>query len=980
MVNHKNMNRFITFLFLSICFYTSGIAQPNTRSTAKVNLGVAQDQTEKQDYYRALEYYDLYFEETKDYDVYPEMARIAMKLRDYKKAERYYKGYLGSADDDEEEEVKKKDEDEELNTFQYGLKKAKEAVGKGKSAIKKKKNKKKNKKKSKKAKARAKDKAKKEKEEERNAKAAEKGILKKKRERKPLTPEQKEDRYDYGRVLKANEKFELAIAQLEKYVAEGTDEVKVALAKNEIEGARFAMETGVTVEDGKSVNGIQVTPIKKLNSKEREYGPFLHKGELYYAAFGDVKEIISTDGETPMAYAQIYKSTRSGEDWSKGEPLDTKINREDYQTSYPHIAPDGETMYFTRSLLRGNKVEISKIYYSKSKGSEWAAPNEVVIGFDDLDFQAFHPSVGDLFGKEVLFFVSDMDGGEGGRDIYYATKKGEGVYGEPVNLASVNTPGDEETPFYRNGALYFSSNGLAGFGGYDIFTTVWNGERWSQPENMGVGYNTPLDEMSFYLDANGETGLLTSNRAGRGFVSKTSCFDIFSIVIPPIQANIVAEVFNGKKPLRGVTVSIVEMQGDQAVNPKEKSNKKANNFDFPLGLEKTYMLIASKKGFTTDTITVATLDLKENKTYTGRFELAKATPKTDGNGGGPNGDGSNGDGSNGGGGPGGIGPNGERLDENGNPIPEFEEIVVEINQPIRLNNIFYELDDDKILPESEADLSVLLDLMQRYPDMVIELSSHTDYRGNNDYNEALSQRRSNSAKKWLTERGIEQERIKSVGYGEKLPATVDAETTAEYPFLTEGWVLDFNLVSKITPKANREVAHQFNRRTEFRIIAGPTNIKIQKMEKRLKKVAAPPAPNKTNKKKTTRKKKSKKRNTNPIGDVLPKSGPKMVFEYSEVDFGPVKKGEKREHVFEFTNKGDEPLVIELVSSCDCTTTEYSTEPVEPGQKGTIKAVFDSSNMTKGEKMDIDIILANEDPETGYQIVERVSFIFELVEE
>ncbi|MEM1121847.1 MAG: DUF1573 domain-containing protein, partial [Bacteroidota bacterium] len=884
--------------------------------------------------------------------------------RDYKKAERYYKGYLGSADDDDEVEVKKKDDDDDLNTLQFALKKGREAVGKGKKAIK---NRKKNKKKRKKAKARAKAKEKKEKEEERYAKAAEKGIVKKKRERKPLTPEQKEDRFDYGRVLKANEKYDEAIAQLEKYIAEGTDEVKVALAKNELAGAQYALETGITLEDGEQVNGLTVTPIKKVNSKEREYGPFLHKNELYYASFGDVKEIISTDGETPMTYAQIYKSTKKGEDWGKGEPLNTKINREDYQTSYPHITPDGETMFFTRSLLRGNKAEISQIYFSESKGDDWAAPNEVVIGFDDQEFQAFHPCVGDLFGKEVLFFVSDMDGGEGGRDIWYATKKAEGVYGEPINLATVNTPGDEETPFYRNGALYFSSNGLPGFGGYDIFTTVWNGERWSQPDNMGVGYNTPLDEMSFYLDAEGNNGFLTSNRAGRGFVSKTSCYDIFTIEIPPIQANVVAEVFEGKKPLRGVTVALVEMQGDQPVNPKENSNKKSNTFDFPLGLEKTYMLIASKKGYTRDTFTVATLDLKENKTYTGRFVLEKAKPKP-----------KVGDGD---GGPGSVGPNGEKLDENGNPIPEYEEIVVETNQPIRLNNIFYEFDDDKILTESEKDLGVLLDLMQRYPDMVIELSSHTDYRGNDAYNEALSQRRADSAKKWLTERGIAPERIKSVGYGEKLPATVDSLTSVENPFLTQGWVLDFNLVSKITPKTNREVAHQFNRRTEFRIIAGPTNIKIQKMERRLKKPVAPPAPPKktTNKKKKSRKKKSRRRNANPQGDSVAKEGPKMVFEYVEVDFGPVRKGEKREHTYKFTNKGDEALTIELISACDCTTTEYSTDPVQPGESGEIKAIFDSSKMTKSEQMDIDIILTNEDPKTGYQIVERVSFSFELVE-
>ena len=142
MSNHKNMYRFLTFLCFSFGLYASGIAQPISRATAKVNLGVAQDQVNKQDYYRALEYYDLYFEETKDYDVYPEMARLAMKLRDYKKAERYYKGYLGSADDDDEIEVKKKDEDEDLNTLQFALKKGREAVGKGKKAIK---NRKKNK-------------------------------------------------------------------------------------------------------------------------------------------------------------------------------------------------------------------------------------------------------------------------------------------------------------------------------------------------------------------------------------------------------------------------------------------------------------------------------------------------------------------------------------------------------------------------------------------------------------------------------------------------------------------------------------------------------------------------------------------------------------------------------------------------------------------------------------------------------------------
>ena len=541
-----------------------------------------------------------------------------------------------------------------------------------------------------------------------------------------------------------------------------------------------------------------------------------------------------------------------------------------------------------------------------------------------------------------------MDGGEGGKDIYYATKKGDGVYGTPVSLASINTPGDEVTPFYRDGTLYFSSNGNAGYGGYDLYTTVWDGTTWSKPENMGIGYNTPLDEKSFFLDREGVYGFLTSNRSGRGFVGKHSCFDVFSIEIPPIKANVIAEVFDGKKPLKGASIALLEMDGSNAINPKEQTNKKANNFDFPLSLEKTYMLVASKKGYTKDTVLVTTLELKEDKTYSERFVLEKAKPVVE-----PE-------------------PEPEVIE------PEYEEIEVEINQPIRLSNIFYDFDDDKILIDAEKDLSVLLDLMQRYPDMVIELSSHTDYRGNNDYNEDLSQRRANSAKKWLTEKGIEDVRIKAVGYGEKSPATVDAKIIEEYPELQDGWVLDFNLVSKLSPKEKREVAHQANRRTEFSIIAGPTNIKIKKLEQRLKKPTPKPKVI-TNPKKKTKKKKSRRRNSNPPSDILPNKGPKMVFEYTEVDFGPVKKGETREHVFGFTNEGDEALIIEFVSACDCTTLEYSEDPVQPGGKGTIKAIFDSSTMDKSEKMDIDIILANEDPETGYQIVERVSYTFQLEE-
>ena len=153
--------------------------------------------------------------------------------------------------------------------------------------------------------------------------------------------------------------------------------------------------------------------------------------------------------------------------------------------------------------------------------------------------------------------------------------------------------------------------------------------------------------------------------------------------------------------------------------------------------------------------------------------------------------------------------------------------------------------------DAEKDLNVLLDLMTRYPEMIIELSSHTDYRGNGAYNKSLSQRRAESATNWLLAKGVPSNRIIPKGYGEGVPATVAGDQVAEYPYLQSGWVLTEDFI-KALPTDQREGAHQVNRRTEFKIIEGPTTILIKRMEKRLKeapkKVAEPkpkPAPKKT---------------------------------------------------------------------------------------------------------------------------------------
>jgi len=261
--------------------------------------------------------------------------------------------------------------------------------------------------------------------------------------------------------------------------------------------------------------------------------------------------------------------------------------------------------------------------------------------------------------------------------------------------------------------------------------------------------------------------------------------------------------------------------------------------------------------------------------------------------------------------------------------------TVTINEPIRLNNIYYDFDDDKILADAEQDLKFLVDLMKQYPDMEIELSSHTDAQGNDDYNQKLSQRRAQSAKNWMVAHGINAKRIDAVGYG-------------------ESQILN----DCINGVDCTDDEHRVNRRTEFKITAGPTTIEVKKSDlgDQSKKGQTP-------------------KGTIPVGE--PKF--EMKFDKKLVELGTVKKGDKKEMTFNFMNTGNQPLEIEMVSSCECTTLDWPVGKVfKPGEKGSIHAIFDSSEKEVGETTDIDIVLKQTDPKTRNPILYKLQYKFTLV--
>ncbi|MCB9036968.1 MAG: OmpA family protein [Lewinellaceae bacterium] len=740
-------------------------------------------------------------------------------------------------------------------------------------------------------------------------------------------------RYIYGQLLKMNEKYDEAIEEFQTFLNASSNDSLKALAQNEMAGAELAKELpqtmkGVTVENAG----------RDLNTKFSEYSPTLGANgtEVYFTTF-DADDVIYVDEKNKdESYAQIYRAMKDDNGWEKPKALGGEINRPEFHNSNVALDKDGRTLYFTRAQLMGNVLSESKIYFSTGGSEGWKGAQEVqgVNG----PYLAKHPAAGELFGKEVLFFVSDMPGGYGGFDLYYATKTGEGTFSDPVNLGDViNTAGDDETPYYRDGTLYFSSTGHPGLGGFDIFYSTWDGTKWSDPLNMGRGYNTSVDDQSLALDTEGYFGMLVSNRPeGRSAYGRTCCNDIYTVSIAKLYADLVTGLFTiEKKPLPGGTVYLIPTQNNKVGTPDSKTSEEGNRFDFDLSLDMPYMVIATHPDYFPDTMQFNTVGLTESKTYQHFFYL-KPKPV----------------------------------------IPEYDTITLE--EPIVLENILYDFDDDRIRPEAESDLEVVYELMTEYPDMKIELSSHTDNRGNNDYNENLSQRRAESARRWLVRKGISRDRIVAKGYGENQPQTVSARVAALNGFLKEGDVLTEEYINAIKDEGQQEIAHELNRRTEFKILEGPTSITIKSTRLR-KKETTNPGTDRGSLIGAPQQDTAKVHNLSSLyGKKNLKGLPVMQFNKRVLELGAVKKGEKRRFAYAFVNTGDAPLTISLISACDCTTIENDPtgDTFQPGQKGVIEVLFDSSEKDEAEEIDIDIFLEEADND-GIPIRETVQYRFDL---
>ena len=452
-----------------------------------------------------------------------------------------------------------------------------------------------------------------------------------------------------------------------------------------------------------------------FNSRFSDFGTSFYKeGIVFASSRGDGK--LYKWNEQP--FLDLYYINESE---GKPEKLSENINTK-YHESSTSFTKDGNTMYFTRNnYFRGKarksneKVNGLKIYKAQLVDGNWT--NIESMPFNNDDYNVAHPALS--MDEKRLYFASDMPGTYGKSDLFYVDINEDGTYGDPVNLGeTINTEGRENFPFIsNNGTFYFSSDGHQGLGGLDVFMSNLEATKVAVT-NLGKPINSSRDDFEFIIDENTNEGYLTSNRYnGKGdddiykftreyctrFISGTTVDKRTNAIIP--YASVV--VLNEK----GVEVQNLTSDQNGAFSYEGSCKKQ------------TYKVIASKDEFIQSEETFKINPSKEEDVVL-KLNLKQTENE---------------------------------------PLPVGKDLFTELD----LNPIYFDFDKSNIRPDAQVELQKVIDYLKKYPTVNIDVQSHTDSRATDQYNIALSQRRNESTKKWIIQKGnIDPSRISGRGYGE----------------------------------------------------------------------------------------------------------------------------------------------------------------------------------------------------------------------
>jgi outer membrane protein OmpA-like peptidoglycan-associated protein len=490
-----------------------------------------------------------------------------------------------------------------------------------------------------------------------------------------------------------------------------------------------------------------------INSKYSDYGTAFYQNKIVFASARDTGTLGQRKHKwTGEYFTNLYESDID-ENFNSSAPkkFKSKINSK-FHESTPIFTKDGKTVYFTRNNYinakkgkDGNKVTLIKIYKATLENKDWINIKE--LPFDSNNYSTAHPALSP--DEKTLYFASDMPGTFGQSDIYKVSINSDGEFGSPVNLGqSINTEGKETFPFVTDeNEFYFASDGHPGLGGLDVFVGKISKNGINDIQNVGAEINSPQDDFAFVIDTKSQRGFFTSNKdGGQGSDDIYKFLETRKLTCDQELYGLITDMATGEI-LSNTKLTLYDSQFN-VIGTTESDQY--GNYTFTVECSKTYYVRAEKEKYTTKEQSATTLKEK------GKTNLSIA------------------------------------LEKSGCTVVIGDDLA----KCFGIKVIYFDLDKSNIRSEAALDLEKILDALIQYPDMKIDIRSHTDSRASAKYNEALSDRRAKSTIKWLVQNGIDQSRLSGKGYGET------------------------QLINGCSDGVQcTEEEHQANRRSEFIIIA-----------------------------------------------------------------------------------------------------------------------------------------------------------------
>lgn len=669
-----------------------------------------------------------------------------------------------------------------------------------------------------------------------------------------LDSETPEHRFFYSQALRSTKKYDKALESWESYKTDKNS----AFVSGIISGFDY-------IESLSKPNpNVSMSNAEGLNSESSDFGiTFKNMVEVVFTSARN-NSIGQQDNWTHGKYTDLYSSNVGPNSQTQA----VKFENNQYNGMYhdgPAVFYD-DMMYLTRSQYKKGKtykaksdktVKLELVEVDLNEKSSRLKKYATDFDFNNKEYSVGHAAISSD-GNTIIFSSDskDFDKSYGGTDLYIITKTDE-QWSSPKNLGeAINTPADEEYPFFSaQNEIYFASDGHYGLGGLDIYTAMFDGEKWSAPENIGAPFNTSFDDFNYVYNVEAGFGFLSSNRPGGKGSDDIYTFkfkDGKSRLGSGVMINILTYDAETLEPLEEVQLDLRKCmetefysdnrgRGSVAVDPFSSCLLYANlNGYFPKEIpfsvfedEVNIEVPLRRVADNTCTLIVCVNDAnlgvpvpKASIKVISEVEGISFTALTDENGCARF--------------EGIIGDNKYELvagkeildpeekylattgviNTNGVDCPselthELSLGVVQLGKSYVIDNIYYDLDEAIIREDATDELDNIVDIMRSNPTLEIELGSHTDCRQTAEYNQKLSNNRAKAALEYIVSRGIEKYRMSYKGYGETQLVN-DCACECEKSVESIGLSAFRDCEDKQVENCSEE-HHQENRRTEFKI-------------------------------------------------------------------------------------------------------------------------------------------------------------------